>query len=988
MAAVRSNPEALEFVRSELRVKTAVAIAEKALADNDEPPGERAEEVCSSAFETQISALPPDIREDFDFVAGVLLCLRDALNRGKRMPWLALRVDVMHVSLWKLPDTRLLHFDGMIQRRLLAAASLLAGALDVAGGAQAPRRETQPGQFIDNESLTITVTLAFEVGRVEHAWRSGCTPLGKAASVRVMRERCALCRALLGVCGCALEFFPELQSDRQAVMAALSNSATALQFASKELASDAAVMQAGLEVDALGALEWGGTEVRDRDLMMKAIQSNPLAIRHCRHMGSERADLVDVEMVLLAAKVATEAPHPVSVTQELAPLIKWSLFQTGASCQPSGRLLAQAIDVECTHALLIRINHQVKVNVFKLNQSLLPVQATQLLKLVEANPQLLPFALSERWNAAKKYEELGFFEALTQRALELDASALAHAEPNDVACDILMRFPVGRFWGLQMLRKDGKILRRLHSHGSSLLDNKDAVLAAVRNRGEVLIYASQRLRDDAEVVNAALDSDASALKHASDALRNDRDVVLKAVSTFGLVLVHASDALRADREIVEVAVRQSGEAIECATEDFRNDRDLVMLAVKHANEDQLHRWLSGCVLMGGRFWSDRELVLAAVRRDGRLLEFAASLRTCDREVCLAAIAQAPSAIEFVAPDLQHRLVQVRSDTCKLSLQTRLELIRAKMELTQRRAAYMREFTGSGHDFLLDDGARSPLHLVIGDMGDHAALVESVLAQVEALPVSELRFCELEVHFEGHAGSDAGGLTRELFNAFTQGLLHAPAIPPPSDDVDAPRGVPLFRLTPTDALVPWSAEAIMDSVSSWSNPHSDQPPVPTICQAELARYKAAGRLAGVALAHKQTFGTPLALHFLSMVLDRPPSTLAELQAAQRSEVGANLPTIELTVLRLQQDTFAPRSSPASRFSPAIPSRWCSPLAGEGWSRAQPRCGAHAARFSRKASRAARAGRAAFISAADQHSCSRTGRQRGGNPSRAAAGSPRF
>ena len=83
-----------------------------------------------------------------------------------------------------------------------------------------------------------------------------------------------------------------------------------------------------------------------------------------------------------------------------------------------------------------------KVNVFKLNQSLLPVQATQLLKLVEANPQLLPFALYERWNAAKKYEELGFFEALTQRALELDASALAHAEPNDVACDILMRFPV------------------------------------------------------------------------------------------------------------------------------------------------------------------------------------------------------------------------------------------------------------------------------------------------------------------------------------------------------------------------------------------------------------------------------------------------------------------------------------------------------------------------------------------------------------------
>ena len=444
------------------------------------------------------------------------------------------------------------------------------------------------------------------------------------------------------------------------------------------------------------------------------------------------------------------------------------------------------------------------------------------------------------------------------------------------------RADIGRMIQIFILGKRGRLL--CSDPRNKLSEDKEAVLAAVTDCGASLGNASEALRADATVVAAALSSDGSALMHASEALRSDKPLVLRAVDAYGPALKHAADELRRDAEVARRAVQQNGEAIAFVAEELR-DRELALVALRCAPQYGLHRLVSSDA-MGALVWRDRELTLAAVRLDGTLLQYAPDgVRRNDREVCLAAIAQAPTAAQFVHQELVPRLTRVNACARPgLPLVSRLELIRSKMQLTQER---VREAADDG-----DHAAeRHQLNLVIGDMGDRGALAESVLAQIEALPIAELRFCELHVEFEGHAGSDAGGLTRELFDTLAHGLLRAPARPAPPEPAGGGKGdvdellpsPPLFKLTPTDALVPVAAEAITARAGSWP-----ECPSPAVEPAVLERYAACGRLAGLALAHGQTFGLPFAEHFLQLVLERPPQTLAELQAAQRADERAGAP----------------------------------------------------------------------------------------------------
>jgi len=60
----------------------------------------------------------------------------------------------------------------------------------------------------------------------------------------------------------------------------------------------------------------------------------------------------------------------------------------------------------------------------------------------------------------------------------------------------------------------------------------------------------------------------------------EREIVLAAVRQNGKALRYASDELRADREIVLAAVRQSCWALEYASKDLRADREIVLAAVQ------------------------------------------------------------------------------------------------------------------------------------------------------------------------------------------------------------------------------------------------------------------------------------------------------------------------------------------------------------------------------------------------------------------------
>ena len=74
-------------------------------------------------------------------------------------------------------------------------------------------------------------------------------------------------------------------------------------------------------------------------------------------------------------------------------------------------------------------------------------------------------------------------------------------------------------------------------------------MAAVRQCGEALQFASEALRSDQAIVGAAVRQNGVALGFAGAGARADRDVVLAAVAQDGFALWAASATLRADREV-------------------------------------------------------------------------------------------------------------------------------------------------------------------------------------------------------------------------------------------------------------------------------------------------------------------------------------------------------------------------------------------------------------------------------------------------------
>jgi hypothetical protein len=175
--------------------------------------------------------------------------------------------------------------------------------------------------------------------------------------------------------------------------------------------------------------------------------------------------------------------------------------------------------------------------------------------------------------------------------------------------------------------------------------DRRSVLAAVRENGNALQYASCWLKWDRELVLAAVRQNGNALQYASFWLRSDREVVREAVGQNGNALQYASRWLRSDREVVFAAVRQNGNALQYADDRLRADREVIFAAVRQ-NGNALgyadNYFFSG----------DREVVLAAVRQNGNALRYAHRRLQGDKEFVLAAVRQTHEALQYADLGLQ------------------------------------------------------------------------------------------------------------------------------------------------------------------------------------------------------------------------------------------------------------------------------------------------------------------------------------------------
>jgi hypothetical protein len=188
------------------------------------------------------------------------------------------------------------------------------------------------------------------------------------------------------------------------------------------------------------------------------------------------------------------------------------------------------------------------------------------------------------------------------------------------------------FYGTLMF----KFMRYINNGGVSVIEivpHKythycDLVLAAVKQNGSALAYASKELKANRKVVLAAVKQGGWALKWASEDMRGDPNVVLAAVQQDSLALQFASEDMRGDPDVVLAAVTQNGEALYWASVTLKADREVVLVAVKQNGSALAH---ASIVLR-----ADKEVVLAAVRQNGVALHYASNELMADPNVRRAA----------------------------------------------------------------------------------------------------------------------------------------------------------------------------------------------------------------------------------------------------------------------------------------------------------------------------------------------------------------
>lgn len=106
-------------------------------------------------------------------------------------------------------------------------------------------------------------------------------------------------------------------------------------------------------------------------------------------------------------------------------------------------------------------------------------------------------------------------------------------------------------------------------------DDKAYIIKKVGVQGDLLYYASERLKNDAEVVRVAITNDYLAMAHCSDELRNSKEFMMRAVRINGNTLRYASYAIQDDDEVVFGAVINKCDIFYDIGERFKDDKEMV-----------------------------------------------------------------------------------------------------------------------------------------------------------------------------------------------------------------------------------------------------------------------------------------------------------------------------------------------------------------------------------------------------------------------------
>lgn len=184
-------------------------------------------------------------------------------------------------------------------------------------------------------------------------------------------------------------------------------------------------------------------------------------------------------------------------------------------------------------------------------------------------------------------------------------------------------------------------LRFMNEHERS---DKAIVLAAVKQRGVSLYYASDELKQDIEVVEAAILQDPLAWNFIAPDLKSNRSFILRMASKEATTLYFADIPLKDDQEIVEAAISLDPFSLAYAGDSSKGNRNIVTKAYKNRT--------SALQFAKRSLRGDKDFMLPLILENPYAFRFASLDMRSDYNFVKKLMQSAGRALEYASPELR------------------------------------------------------------------------------------------------------------------------------------------------------------------------------------------------------------------------------------------------------------------------------------------------------------------------------------------------
>lgn len=471
----------------------------------------------------------------------------------------------------------------------------------------------------------------------------------------------------------------EFKSDPEVVTKSVERNGLSLKFASSELKNNKEIVLIAVKQNP-EALKFASDELKnDRDVVMAAVKKSTLALEFA---SEELKNDLDVVFVVLGR----EPEH--------------SFQHTGKEFQKNWNNALESIknsDKESCKALFDGLDPRFKRNEFFMLKAIKNnyMAANFLGDNLKRSESFMARVVKEDWRTLEFAEGFKDDDEFIRLGIRQDGNALQFAEDytfsedsedsedDDIVSD------EGRYQSTGPNDKEGivtyatkKNVEALQFASDRLLDDDNFMFKTFMGTSikgfssnvivpdiTVIKYASDRLKNDKDFMLRAIKQDFNAIKYASKELMNDKDFMLKIFSTTGKTAFQISNStvvlqkyaerfekyaggFKSDPDVVLAAIKLNPMVLQYASEDLKNNKKIVLEAVK--------RNPLAIQFASNELKNDKEIVSTAVKKNGLTLQFAGEDLKNDLLVVSDAFDQNSKAIQFAGNDVMTNKQQMRS----------------------------------------------------------------------------------------------------------------------------------------------------------------------------------------------------------------------------------------------------------------------------------------------------------------------------------------